>query len=89
MNATINIRTDAGLKSKAQKVAGDLGFNLSSLLNAYLRHLVKTKVVHFSLEERPNAYLRRILKRAEKDIKEGKVSPAFDNVDEAIKWLNR
>ena len=46
--AVINIRTDLGLKSAAQKVAEELGFSISSLVNAYLKQLVKTKTVHFS-----------------------------------------
>ena len=41
--SVINIRTDTQLKLAAQRVADNLGFNLSSLINAYLKNLVKTK----------------------------------------------
>jgi len=87
--AVINIRTDIEVKKKAKKVAGDLGFSLSSLLNAYLKHLIKSKTVHFSLEEKPNAYLRKMLKESAEDIRAGRVSPSFTNADEAMKWLER
>ncbi len=87
--AIINIRTKVKVKQEAQKVAGDLGFSLSSLLNAYLKDLIKSKTVHFSLEEKPNAYLRKVLKESDRDIKAGRVSPTFTNKKEAIKWLER
>ena len=47
--AVINIKTDTEVKANAQKVASELGFSLSSLINGYLRQLVKTKTINFSL----------------------------------------
>ena len=49
--AVINIKTNAKVKSQAQKIASDLGFSLSSLINGYLNQLIKTKTIHFSLTE--------------------------------------
>lgn len=87
--SAIYIKTDPEIKSKAQKVAKDLGFSLSSLMNAWLRHLIKTKTVTFSVrDEMPNARTRAILKQAEKNLKEGKHSPIFDNAKDAIAWLH-
>ncbi len=86
--AVINIRTDLGLKSAAQKVAEELGFSISSLVNAYLKQLVKTKTVHFSGEEEPSDYLIKLMKEAEEDRKAGRVSPSFDNAKDAIEWLD-
>ena len=41
-------------------------------------------------EEKLNAKTRRLLMRALKDIKEGKnMSPAFDNVEDAIAYLKK
>ena len=71
--AVINIKTDPLLKTKAQKVASELGFSLSSLINAYLKQLVQTKTVSFSLEEKPSKYLLKSLKESEEDIKAGRV----------------
>lgn len=50
--AIIHIRTDPEVKIKAQKIAKELGFSLSSLLNAWLHHLIKTKTVTFSLVDK-------------------------------------
>lgn len=86
--AVINLKTDLKLKKEAQKIAKDLGFSLSSLMNAYLRQLVKAKTVHFSLREEPTTYMLNSLKESEEDIKAGRVSPNFDKAEDAIKWLN-
>lgn len=86
--AVINIKTNPQIKAKAQKVAEELGFSLSSLINGYLRHLVKTKTVHFNTSEEPTQYLIQAIKESEKDIKAGRVSPTFNNIEDEFKWLN-
>ena len=90
--ATIFIKTEPKIKTEAQKTADELGFSLSSILNAFLRQFVKTKTVHFSLQgldEIPNARTRAILKQAEEDLKTGNTSPRFDTAKEAIDWLHQ
>ncbi|HUD19952.1 MAG TPA: type II toxin-antitoxin system RelB/DinJ family antitoxin [Patescibacteria group bacterium] len=90
MRTTIlNVRTDPKVKREAAKVAESLGFTLSSLVNAYLRSLVKTKTIEFSESYEPTPYLARILKKADKDLKDDKGSPVFDNAKDAIAWLHR
>ena len=87
--AVINIKTNAKIKAKAQKVASDLGFSLSALINGYLNQLVKTKTIHFSaLEETPSEYMIQALRESEEDRKKDRVSPSFDNAKDAIGWLN-
>ena len=86
--AVINIRTDAQVKKQAQKVAGELGMSLSGLINGLLKHVIKTKTVTFTAREEPSPWLIKALKESREDIKKGFVSPAFDNVEDAIKWLN-
>lgn len=87
----IYIKTDPEVKTKAQKVAKELGFSLSSLLNAWLRQLIKNKTITFSVrdDEIPNEYLKRTIKQALKDKKEGKASPIFHTGKEAVKWLEQ
>lgn len=85
----INIKTDPKVKVKAQRVASELGFSLSSLINGYLKQLTREKTVHFSLsEEGPSEYLIKAIKEAEEDRKVGRVSPSFDNAKDVIDWLN-
>lgn len=90
MNTTVvNFKTDAKIKRGAQAVARDLGFSLSSLLNAYLRNLVRTRLVAFTDDVRlePTAYLKRALRQSEKDIKEGRVI-SFSPPSEALSYLD-
>ncbi|MBU0570093.1 hypothetical protein KKB40_04960, partial [Patescibacteria group bacterium] len=63
--------------------------SLSSLINGYLRSLVKTKTIHFSLQdEEPSELLIKAIKEAEEDRNAGRVSPSFDNAKDAIAWLD-
>lgn len=88
-SAIINIKTEPSTKKQAQKIASDFGLSLSALINAYLKEVIKTRRVEFSLDEKPSPYLVKILKKAEKNLKEGKGSPVFDNAGDAITWLHK
>jgi antitoxin component of RelBE/YafQ-DinJ toxin-antitoxin module len=90
-NAVINFKVDQILKRQAQKKAADLGLSLSGVLNAYLRKFTKAKAVDFISEDEklvPTAYLERILKESQEDIKKGYVSPAFDTIEDELAWLD-
>lgn len=84
--AVINIKTEPKVKKEAQAVAKNLGFSLSSLIDGYLRHLVRTKEVHFSLEE-PSDYMKKALRESEVDIKAGRVV-SFRNPKDALKYID-
>jgi addiction module RelB/DinJ family antitoxin len=87
--AVINIKTDPKLKAQAQEVAANLGFSLSSVINAYLRQLIRTKTVTFSaVDEVPSDYLVQTLKESEEDRLAGRTSPTFDSAEDAVAWLN-
>jgi DNA-damage-inducible protein J len=84
----INIKTDLQVKQKAQKVAKDLGLNLSTAINGFLRQFIRDKRVNFSLsEEKPSARLLADLKQSEEDYKNGDYY-SFDNPNDAIKFLD-
>ena len=88
--ATIFIKTEPKIKEEAQKTAQELGFSLSSILNAFLRQLVKTKTIHFSIEEeKPSKYLVGLLRQAEADLKKGETSPKFKTAEEFIEYLHQ
>lgn len=88
-STAIYIRTEPEVKAKAQKVAKDLGFSLSSLMNAWLRHFIKTKTVTFSAAEEPSDYLIQAIKKARENRKKGKGSPIFTNIEDDLKWLKK
>lgn len=87
--AVINIKTQPEVKTQAQEVAGKLGISLSSLINSFLKHLVRTKRITFSAREEPSAYLRAVIKKARENRKQGKASPIFDNAEDSLEWLQK
>lgn len=89
MNTTvINIRTQPDVKKAAQRVAEDLGLNLSALINGFLRQLIKTKAINLEVTEEPSDYFLQILKDTKEEIEKGEVSPTFEKAEDAIVWLN-
>lgn len=87
--AIVNVKVDPKTKKQAQKVASKLGFSLSSLINGYLKQLIKTETVVFSTsEEIPTEYMIKALKESQKDIKAGKVVSFKEPVD-ALDYLDK
>lgn len=89
MNDTVlSVKTNSEVKKKAQIIADDLGFSLSSLINAYLKQLVRTQRVAFTMHEEPSAHFIDTIKKSKADSKAGRVSPAFTDAENALDWLN-
>lgn len=87
--AVINIKVESKLKAEAQKVAAGLGFSLSSLINGYLRQLIKTKTIHFSLlEEEPSEYLIKALRESEEERRSDRFK-SFKTADEALSFVDK
>ena len=88
-DAVITLKTESELKEKAIKLADELGFSLSSLINAYLKNLVRTKSVSYTLqpEGEPTGFMINGLKESARDIKSGRVSSTFTDAKSAVEWL--
>ncbi|MEK7501643.1 MAG: hypothetical protein AAB629_01840 [Patescibacteria group bacterium] len=63
----ITIKIDKNIKKTAQKVAEEIDISLEDLVISYLKQLVFTKQVTLSASNRPSAYLRSIIKEAQKN----------------------
>ncbi|MDH5597004.1 MAG: type II toxin-antitoxin system RelB/DinJ family antitoxin, partial [Candidatus Peregrinibacteria bacterium] len=91
MSTTVmSVKTDREVKEEAQKLAKKMGFPLGTLINAFLRQFIRDKAVNFSMEPMipMGKALEKELAKIEKDIKDGKnISPEFENVEDAIKYL--
>src|SRR3989344_3094059 len=86
--AVIITKTEPQVKAKARKVAKDLGISLSSLINAWLRQLIKTKTVVLSAaDEEPTQYLLDALRESREDIKAGRVV-SFNTADDTIGYVD-
>lgn len=86
--AVINIKTDPKLKKQAQEIASNMGLSLSVVMVNYLKKFVQEKSIDFSAPLEPSDYLLESIKKSEKELSRGEVSPTFDNVEDAIAWLN-
>ncbi len=84
----LTVRTDSRIKKEAARVAEALGFSLSSVINGYLRKLIKTRRIDFSESYEPTPYLKRVIKQVEKDYKEGKYI-SFEKPEDALRYLDR
>lgn len=86
--AVVNIKIEPQVKREAQKLAERLGLSLSVLIKSYLKQIIRAQEVVLTVSEEPTEYLLQALRASKADIKAGRVSPAFDNASDAIKWLN-
>ena len=90
MNKTIiNIKTDKETKENAKKLAGELGLPLSTLMNAYLKDIVRSREVYFSAIPKMNPKLEKTTEQAERDLKKGiNISPVLTTPEEMDAYLN-
>ncbi len=86
--AIINIKADPRIKARAQKVASELGFSLSSLINGYLNQLVRNRAIYFSaMQEVPNKYMTQALIESEEN-RRNKKFRSFSKVDESLRFVD-
>lgn len=64
----ISVKMDKKLKAAAQKTAAEFGLPLGTLINAMMRQVVQRKELLLTVPETPNAYMRKCLRDAEKEI---------------------
>jgi addiction module RelB/DinJ family antitoxin len=75
----LNIKTDKKLKADAQKVAGELGVPLSTIMNAFLKQFVRDKEITFSASQyRPTPYLEKLLTEAQREYEAGEYRGPMD-----------
>ena len=79
--SALSIKIDPKVKYEAQKVADQLGFTLSAIINASLKNLARSKTVSYSLLE-PTPLLKNAIKSARADRAKGKsVGPFYSSKD--------
>ncbi|MFH1535894.1 MAG: type II toxin-antitoxin system RelB/DinJ family antitoxin [Patescibacteria group bacterium] len=86
--AVVNVKVNPKVKRDAQQIAQALGLTLSSLINGYLRQIVRTKEVTFSLSEEPSEYMIQALKESKEDIRRGRVI-SFSKPTKALDYLDK
>ncbi|MFH1252954.1 MAG: type II toxin-antitoxin system RelB/DinJ family antitoxin [Candidatus Uhrbacteria bacterium] len=79
MTTVINFKTDKQIKTQAQKIASQMGLNLSDVLNVYLRNFINNKILYISLdksEQTPTSELLAAIKSARKEYARQKNKPS-------------
>lgn len=89
MQTVIHIKSDKEVKENAQKLASELGINLSDVINASLRNFIRTREIYISAVPRMTAELEKILGKVEDDIKNKRnLSKAFSTASEMDEYLD-
>lgn len=89
MKTLINIKTDVEVKEQAKKLAKELGFPLSTIINASLKQFIRNKKIDFSVLPQMTPALEKLIEKIEKDIKKGKnISGPFSSEEEFMNHLN-
>lgn len=86
MTTNINIKTDSVLKKNAEVLFEELGMNMSTALNIFLRQAVRENRIPFEITGNlPNTETIKAME----DVKANRnMSPAFDNMEDLVNSLN-
>lgn len=87
-STTLHIKTDITTRDDAKKVAAAFGFSLTSLVNALLKQVARTKRLTLSMDETPNQYMIDSLKKSEEDVKAGRVI-SFETEKDVLEYLTK
>lgn len=87
MIANVNIKTDKELKVRAEALFEELGMNMTTAINVFLKQAVYENRIPFSIyrNEVPNKETQEAMKEAED---ESKLSPAYSNMKDLIEALH-
>lgn len=78
----LNIRTDKDVKEKAEKIFNELGLNMTSAVNIFLRTAVRERGIPFELKlDVPNETTIAAIEEGRKMASDPS-SPRYSNIDE-------
>ena len=80
-NTSMNIRMDTEVKRKAEAIFSEIGMNMTTAINIFLKQAIRENGIPFELKiNQPNYDTLEAINEGEKIIKEGKAR--FSNADE-------
>ena len=86
--AIINVKTDPKLKQELKAVAKELGLSVGTIINAYVRELIRERRVVFSAPPALNQRTKSLLENIDKDIRAGKNADGPFSAQEAVAYLD-
>ena len=73
----LNIRIDKNLKERAETFFADLGLNMTTAFNIFIRQSLKQGKIPFEILSNPDPFYsdknRRVLEKSARELQEGKV----------------
>lgn len=80
-NTSMNIRMDSEVKKNAERIFGELGINMTTAINIFLRQAIRENGIPFELKiDKPNKETVEAINEGEKIIESGK--SRFNSADE-------
>ena len=80
-NMSMNIRMDSEVKKNAERIFGELGINMTTAINIFLRQAIRENGIPFELKiDKPNKETVEAINEGEKIIESGK--SRFNSADE-------
>lgn len=80
-NTSMNIRMDSEVKKQAEALFGEIGMNMTTAINIFLKQSIRENGIPFELKiNQPNTQTIEAIKEGNDIIKEGKAR--FNNADE-------
>lgn len=88
LTSPINVMVDSATKEEATNILKDLGLNMSTAINLFLKQVIKNDGLPFEIKnKKPNEELLNALKEA-KDIIDNKINTkSYDNREDLKKAL--
>ncbi|WP_031548452.1 type II toxin-antitoxin system RelB/DinJ family antitoxin [Oribacterium sp. FC2011] len=84
MSSTITIRVEENVKKEANNIFKEVGMDMSTAINIYLKQVIRSKGIPFPISaDIPNAVTLNAIKEAEK----GEMA-SFSSIDELMEDLN-
>lgn len=84
----INFKVDKEVKEEAQKLARDLGVPLSTIINAQIKQMLRSRTVTLTTDLKPTPYLEKIIIEAQADYAAGRnIYGPFETAEEMIASL--
>lgn len=82
----LNVRVDENLKKSAEELFNELGMNMSTAINIYLKQAVRKQAIPFELKA-PNAETLEAIEEVKQMKEHPELYKGYTDVDEMIKEL--
>lgn len=84
----LNIRTDKDIKAQAEKICSELGLNMTTAINMFLRAMIRQNGIPFDLQlETPNKTTIEAIKEG-REIAKDKSIKGYENIKDLKQALD-